>query len=80
MMNSVKIAIRNKRNDDLGIEQPDEYTDLSFREEDLSWFWVSTNDDDERGEIVFGIGGHQFITPYSKETEKLFEEILSKQL
>ena len=80
MMNSVKIAIRNKRNDDLGIEQPDEYTDLSFREEDLSWFWVSTNDDDEREEIVFGIGAHKFITPYSKETEKLFEEILSKQL
>jgi hypothetical protein len=77
MMNSVKISVFDSKIKDMGLEQEDEYTDLSFREEDLSWFGVST-DDDKKVEIVFGCGGDRFVTPYSKETEKMFEEILNK--
>jgi hypothetical protein len=77
-MNSVKIAVLDSKIKGMGLKQEDEYTDLSFREEDLSWFWVSTDDDDKKVEIVFGCRGDQFVTPYSKETEKMFEEILNK--
>lgn len=77
-MNTVKIAIFDRKNHDMGLEQEDKYTDLFFRDKDLTSFWVSADDDGKMDEIVFQCGGHQFVTPYSRKTEDRFKDILSK--